>query len=130
MKNSFVVTGLVGKDASVHQFSTASIARFPLVISLTDNSGEETPRASAFINVWAWRKNENTTFFDRLVKGALFTFEGYFKSEEWQYAEGVKHNKVAFLVTKFYEAVEKKETHADMRRTPRRASKPFFSPIE
>ena len=45
--------------------------------------------------------------FDRLVKGALLTVEGYFKPEEWQDAEGVKHNRVILVATKFYEAVEK-----------------------
>ena len=35
MENSFVVSGFVGKDASIHQFSTASVARFPLAISRT-----------------------------------------------------------------------------------------------
>lgn len=84
MENSFVVSGFVGKDASIHQFSTASVARFPLAISRTEKSGEETTRTSAFINVETWRKNENTTSFDRLVKGALLTVEGYFKPEEWQ----------------------------------------------
>ena len=79
MENSFVVSGFVGKDASIHQFSTASVARFPLAISRTEKSGEETTRTSAFINVETWRKNENTTSFDRLVKGALLTVEGYFK---------------------------------------------------
>ena len=60
----------------------------------------------------AWRKNENTTSFDRLVKGALLTVEGYFKPEEWQDADGVKRNRVAFVATRFYEAVEKEETPA------------------
>ena len=112
MENSFVVSGFVGKDASIHQFSTASVARFPLAISRTEKSGEETTRTSAFINVEAWRKNENTTSFDRLVKGALLTVEGYFKPEEWHDADGVKHNRVAFVATRFYEAVEKEETPA------------------
>ena len=95
-----------------HQFSTASVARFPLAISRTEKSGEETTRTSAFINVETWRKNENTTSFDRLVKGALLTIEGYFKPEEWQDADGVKRNRVAFVATRFYEAVEKEETPA------------------
>ena len=73
---------------------------------------EETTRTSAFINVETWRKNENTTSFDRLVKGALLTVEGYFKPEEWQDADGVKRNRVAFVATRFYEAVEKEETPA------------------
>ena len=33
IENSFVVSGFVGKDASIHQFSTASVARFSLAIS-------------------------------------------------------------------------------------------------
>lgn len=33
MENSFAVTGFVGKDASIHQFTTASVARFSLAIS-------------------------------------------------------------------------------------------------
>lgn len=113
MENSFVVSGFVGKDASIHQFSTASVARFPLAISRTEKSGEETTRTSCFHKRFeTWRKNENTTSFDRLVKGALLTIEGYFKPEEWQDADGVKRNRVAFVATRFYEAVEKEETPA------------------
>ena len=94
MENSFAVTGFVGKDASIHQFTTASVARFSLAISRNEKNGDENSRTSAFMNVEAWRKNENTASFDRLVKGALLTVEGYFKPEEWQDAEGVKHNRV------------------------------------
>ena len=64
------------------------------------------------MNVEAWRKNENTSSFDRLVKGTLLTVEGYFKPEEWQDADGVQHNRVVLVSTKFYEAVEKEETPA------------------
>ena len=107
MENSFAVTGFVGKDASIHQFTTASVARFSLAISRNEKNGDENSRTSAFMNVEAWRKNENTASFDRLIKGALLTVEGYFKPEEWQDAEGVKHNRVILVATKFYEAVEK-----------------------
>ena len=41
MENTFVVTGFVGKDASIHQFSTASVARFSLAISRIEKNGEE-----------------------------------------------------------------------------------------
>ena len=91
IENSFVVSGFVGKDASIHQFSTASVARFSLAISRTEKNGEET---------------------DRLVKGTLLTVEGYFKPEEWQDADGVKHNRVVLVAAKFYEAVEKEDTPA------------------
>lgn len=37
MENSFAVTGFVGKDASIHRFTTASIARFSLAISVYTN---------------------------------------------------------------------------------------------
>ena len=84
MENSFAVTGFVGKDASIHQFTTASVARFSLAISRNEKNGDENSRTSAFITV-----------------------EGYFKPEEWQDAEGVKHNRVILVATKFYEAVEK-----------------------
>ena len=55
------------------------------------------------MNVEAWRKNENTSSFDRLVKGTLLTVEGYFKPEEWQDADGVKHISVVLVANKFYE---------------------------
>ena len=96
MENTFAVTGFVGKDASIHQFSTASVARFSLAISRIE-------------------KNGNTSSFDRLVKGALLTVEGYFKPEEWQDAEGVKHSRVILVATKFYEAEEKEETPVSQR---------------
>ena len=115
MENTFAVTGFVGKDASIHQFSTASVARFSLAISRIEKNGEENTRTSAFMNVEAWRKNENTSSFDRLVKGALLTIEGYFKPEEWQDAEGVKHSRVILVATKFYEAEEKEETPVSQR---------------
>ena len=42
MENSFAVTGFVGKDASIHQFTTASVARFSLAISRNEKNGDET----------------------------------------------------------------------------------------
>lgn len=66
-------------------------------------------RTTAFVNMEAWRKNENASSFDRLVKGALLTVEGYFKPEEWHDAEGVKHSRVILVATKFYEVEEKEE---------------------
>lgn len=46
MENTFAVTGFVGKDASIHQFSTASVARFSLAISRIEKNGEENTRTS------------------------------------------------------------------------------------
>ena len=92
IENNFAVTGFVAKDAEIHQFATASVARFPLAISRQEKNGEETNRISALMNMEAWRKNENAGSFDQLTKGTLLTVEGYFKPEEWADKEGVKHN--------------------------------------
>ena len=76
------------------------------------------------MNVEAWRKNENTSSFDRLVKGTLLTVEGYFKPEEWQDADGVKHNRVVLVATKFYDPSEKEvETPAPEAKTTKRKGK-------
>lgn len=108
IENSFAVTGFVGKDAEIRQFTTASVARFSLAISRSEKNGEETTRTSAFLNFEAWRKNENKASFDRLTKGTMLTVEGYYKPEEWE-VDGVKHNRVVLVATKFYEPLEKEE---------------------
>ena len=113
MENTFAVTGFVGKDASIHQFSTASVARFSLAISRIEKNGEENTRTSAFMNVEAWRKNEHTESFDKLTKGTLLTVEGFFKPEEWTDKDGVKHSRIIMVATKFYECPDKEETPAE-----------------
>lgn len=123
IENTFAVTGFIGKDASIHEFSTASVARFSLAISRTEKNGDETNRTSAFLNIEAWRKNENTSSFDRLTKGTMLTVEGYFKPEEWTSDDGVKHNRVVFVATKFYEPVEKEETPAPKEGTSKKKGK-------
>ena len=67
IENNFAVTGFVGKDAEIRQFTTASVARFSLAIGRIEKNGEENSRVSAFINVEAWRKNENADSFDKLT---------------------------------------------------------------
>ena len=109
IENNFTVTGFVGKDAEIRQFTTASVARFSLAISRNEKNGEENNRVSAFVNVEAWRKNENAESFDKLSKGSMLTVEGYFKPEEWSDQEGVKHNRVVLVATKFYETPDKEE---------------------
>ncbi|MDO5446778.1 MAG: single-stranded DNA-binding protein [Prevotellaceae bacterium] len=111
-KNTFAVTGFVGKDAEIRSFESASVARFSLAVSRQEKSGEETTRTSAFMNIEAWRKNENADSFNRIKKGAMLTVEGYFKPEEWQDADGSKHNRVVLVATKFEEPSEKEETPA------------------
>ena len=60
IENNFAVTGFVAKDAEVRQFTTTSVARFPLAVARQEKNGEDTKRISAFMNIEAWRKNENT----------------------------------------------------------------------
>ena len=105
IENNFVVTGFVGKDAEIRQFTNASVARFPLAVSRLENNGEESKRVSAFMNFEAWRKNENTGSFDQLTKGTMLTVEGYFKPEEWSDQSGVKHNRIVMVAVKFYPPV-------------------------
>ena len=88
---------------------TTSVARFPLAVARQEKNGEETKRISAFMNIEAWRKNENTGSFDQLTKGTLLTVEGYFKPEEWTDKDGVLHNRIVTVAVKFYPAVEKEE---------------------
>jgi hypothetical protein len=40
----------------------------------------------------------------------MLTVEGYFKPEEWSDQDGVKHNRVVLVATKFYETPDKEET--------------------
>lgn len=109
IENNFAVTGYVTKDAEVRQFTHASVARFPLAVARQEKDGEEAKRVSAFMNIEAWRKNENTGSFDQLTKGTLLTVEGYFKPEEWTDKDGVLHNRIVTVAVKFYPAVEKEE---------------------
>ena len=39
----------------------------------------------------------------------MLTVEGYFKPEEWSDQEGVKHQRVLLVSTKFYETPDKEE---------------------
>ena len=124
IENNFVVTGFVGKDAEIRQFSTASVARFSLAVGRTEKNGEESTRTSAFMNIEAWRKNESIDSFDRLTKGAMITVEGYFKPEEWQDGEGVKHNRVVLVANKFYETPDKEEeTPKEEKKTSKKKAK-------
>ena len=108
IENSFAVTGFVGKNAEIRQFTTASVARFSLAISRTEKNGDENSRVSAFINVEAWRKNENASSFDKLTKGTMLTVRGYFRPDEWIDQDGVKHQRV-LLVANDLETPDKEE---------------------
>lgn len=82
---------------------------FSIAVSRQEKVGEESSYVSAFANIEAWRKNENTSSFEHLTKGTLLTVEGYFKPEEWTGKDGVKKNSIIMVATKFYPAVDKEE---------------------
>lgn len=123
IENNFVVTGFVGKDAEIRQFTTASVARFPLAISRQEKNGEDANRVSALASIEAWRKNENAGSFDQLTKGTLLTVEGYLKPEEWADKEGVKRSRLVMVAVKFYPAVEKEEAPAKPAEKPGKGKK-------
>ena len=110
VENNFAVTGFIGKDAEIRQFTTASVARFSLAVSRSGKGeeGQEGTRKSAFLNMEAWRDNDSASF-ELLKKGQMITVEGYMKPEEWTDSDGKKHNRIIFVATKFYELVEKPE---------------------
>ena len=97
--------------------------RFSLAIGRSEKNGEENNRVSAFINVEAWRKNENADSFDKLTKGSMLTVEGYFKPEEWSDQEGVKHNRVLLVATKFYETPDKEEAPKEEEKKSKKKAK-------
>ena len=109
IENTFVVTGFVGNNAEIRQFTNASVARFSLAVSRQEKNGEETNRVSAFMNMEAWRKNEHVDSFDKLQKGIMLTVEGYFKPDEWVDQQGTKHNRIVFIANKFYPTPDKEE---------------------
>lgn len=111
---------IVGKDAEIRQFTTASVARFPLAVSRKEQNGEE--YVSSFIYVEAWRKNDSTSF-ELLKKGKNITVKGFFKPDEWTDQQGVKHNRIIMAVTDFYEPVEKEEEKAPVASKKKKAKK-------
>ena len=123
IENNFAVTGFVAKDAEIRQFTTASLACFPLAIARQEKSGDDTNRVSALMNMEAWRKNENAGSFDQLTKGTLLTVEGYFKPEEWADKDGVLHNRIVMVAVRFYPAVEKEEEPAEPAKTTKKGKK-------
>lgn len=122
-QNNFTVSGFVGKDAEIRQFTNASVARFPLAIGRQETNGEENKRVSAFVNVEAWRKNGHTESFDQLAKGALLTIEGFFKPEEWNDKDGVKHNRIVMVATKFYPVPDEDDAPAEPEKAGKKGKK-------
>ncbi len=103
IENTFVVTGFVGNNAEIRQFTNASVARFSLAVSRQEKNGEETNRVSAFMNMEAWRKNEHVDSFDKLQREPVLTVaRATFKPDEWVDQQGTKHNRIVFIANKFY----------------------------
>lgn len=98
--NSFVVSGIIVKDANIRKFDNASVARFGISI-MTKNERAERGYDSSIMNCEAWRKPENEWSLDMLKKGAQLTISGYFKSIEWNDKDTNEHrNSVVLCVTK------------------------------
>lgn len=127
VENSFAVTGFVGKDAEIRQFTTASVARFPLAVSRKEQNGEE--YVSSFIYVEAWRKNDSTSF-ELLKKGKNITVKGFFKPDEWTDQQGVKHNRIIMqspTSMSRWRKKKKKLLSLQKRRKPRKLLNSSFS---
>ena len=121
IENSFAVTGFIGKDAEIRQFTTASVAKFSLAVGRTETIGEETKRVSTFMAVEVWRKNESASF-ELLKKEQMITVHGYFKPEEWSDDKG-KHNRMVMVATEFFATPEKEEAPAEQKSTSKKAKK-------
>lgn len=121
IENSFAVTGFIGKDAEIRQFTTASVAKFSLAVGRMENSGEKATRVSAFMAVEAWRKNGSASF-ELLKKGQMLTVCGYFKPEEWNDQNG-KHNRMVMVATEFFPTPEKDEAPAEKKSAPKKTKK-------
>lgn len=100
-KSNFTVSGFVGRDAEIRQFTNNSVARYPICIKRTEKNGDKEEKVSAFLNIESWRNNSEVADFDILKKGNLVELEGFFKPDEWTDNEGVKHNRVILVATSF-----------------------------
>lgn len=121
IENSFAVTGFIGRDAEIRQFTSASVAKFSLAVGRAESAGKEAKRVSAFMAVEVWRKNESASF-DLLKKGQMITVHGYFKPEEWSDDKG-KHNRMVMVATEFYATPEKNEAPAEKKSTSKKTKK-------
>ena len=121
IENSFAVTGFIGKDAKIRQFTSASVARFSLAVGRTEIVGKETQKVSAFMAVEVWRKNESASF-ELLKKGQIITIHGYFKPEEWSDDKG-KHNRMVMVATEFFATPEKEEAPEEQKSTSKKTKK-------
>ena len=111
-KSNFTVSGFMGRDAEIRQFTNNSVARYPICIKRLEKNADKEETVSAFLNIESWRKNTEIADFDVLKKGALVELDGFFKPEEWTDGEGVKHNRVVLVATSF-KVIPKNESKED-----------------
>ncbi len=102
--NIFKISGFIAQDDQIRQFTTASVARFPLAVARTEKLEGENKRVSALMRIECWRKNESTTDFELLAKGNRVQISGRFVPDEWTDKNGVKHNHI-IMVAKSIDAV-------------------------
>ena len=121
IENSYEVTDFIGQDAEIRQFTSSSVAKFSLAVSLTETVGGETKRVSAFMAVEVWRKNESASF-ELLKKGQIITIHGYFKPEEWSDDKG-KHNRMVMVATEVVATPEKEEAPEEQKSTSKKTKK-------
>ena len=119
--NSFNLTGYIAVNAQIREFEKSAVARFPLSISRTETSGEESVRKSALINCECWRKQADANTFDLLKKGQLVQVSGFIRPEEWTDEDGTKHSRIVFVVTSVSEVGSKED--APVQKAPKGKSK-------
>ena len=105
--NNFQISGFIAQDAQIRQFTTASVARFPLAVARTEKIEGEDKRVSALMRIECWRKNETAADFELLAKGNRVQISGYFRPDEWTDKNGVKHNHI-IMVAQSVEAADAK----------------------
>ncbi len=107
--NNFQISGFVVNNATINQFTTATIARFGLAVRRTEKNGDQENKVSAILNIEAWKSNEAADAFNILTKGKRLMVEGYFKPEEWTDKDNVNHNTIKLVATKFSEVTEEEK---------------------
>ncbi len=96
--NNFHLSGFVAVDATIKNFDTSAVARFPLSIARKETQGEQTIRKSALINCECWSKSAISPRFELLKKGTLVSISGYIRPDEYTDKEGKTQQRITFVV--------------------------------
>jgi single-strand DNA-binding protein len=119
-ENSFSVTGFVAADASIKQFTTASVARLVCLSAVWRRSVKKQRESLLFLSMECWRKNQSASF-ELLKKGQLLTVRGYVRPEEWTDKDGVKHNRIVMVANEVLEPETKEETSEEQKASDKKA---------